>query len=234
MPRILLIEDDASFRVVMRKAFERRGYELIEADNAATGVALARAHMPDLILSDVHMDNGDGYSALVALRQSKSTEGIPFILMTGQASLAGMRRGMEQGADDYLQKPFTFDSLFAAVQARLKKHQAIQRQAQNLLMREETATSLPAAAEEPERKLYFGMINGHLHFSCHPVIVVCSGGVTIGFPSLDEAEAYLRQEQPASALAYRHDGRDWKVQLMVTEQAAEAEPSGRTCLAQEN
>src|ERR1051326_3331163 len=136
MPRILLIEDDVSFRIVMRKAFERSGYEFIEADNAATGVALARAHMPDLILSDVQMEDGDGYSALVALRQSRSTEGIPFILMTGQASLAGMRRGMEQGADDYLQKPFSFDSLFAAVQARLKKHRAIQQQAQNRVMHE--------------------------------------------------------------------------------------------------
>src|ERR1051326_8739382 len=100
MPRILLIEDDVSFRIVMRKAFERRGYKIIEADNAATGVALARAHMPDLILSDVHMEDGDGYSALVALRQSRATEGIPFILMIGHASLAGLRRGMEQRSEE--------------------------------------------------------------------------------------------------------------------------------------
>ena len=229
MPKILLIEDDSSFRVVIRNAFEQRGYELIEANNAATGVALARAHMPDLILSDVHMEDGDGYSALVALRQSRATEGIPFILMTGHASLAGMRRGMEQGADDYLQKPFTFDGMFAAVEARLKKYRAIQRQAQSRLLMEES----PVKAADKDRRLYFGMISGHLHFSCHPVIVVCSGGVTIGFPSMDEAEVYFKEEQPSSAFAYRHDGADWKLQMWLSENPADDGPAARTSLVQE-
>ena len=92
MAKILLIEDDECFRVVMRRVFEQRGFEVIEAESATTGIRLASAIMPDLIVSDVQMENGDGYAILIALRQSKETEAIPVILMTGQASLAGMRR----------------------------------------------------------------------------------------------------------------------------------------------
>jgi DNA-binding response OmpR family regulator len=127
MPKILLIEDDECFRVVMRRVLEQRGFEVIEAASATTGVRLASASLPDLILSDVQMEDGDGYAALVALRQSNETEAIPFILITGRPSLAGMRRGMDQGADDYLEKPFTFDAMFSAVHARLKKREAIER-----------------------------------------------------------------------------------------------------------
>ena len=133
MAKILLIEDDECFRVVMRRVFEQRGFEVIEAESATTGIRLASAIMPDLIVSDVQMENGDGYAILIALRQSKETEAIPVILMTGQASLAGMRRCMDQGADDYLQKPFSFDAMLAAVHARLKKRDALERQIRSRL-----------------------------------------------------------------------------------------------------
>jgi len=115
----------------MRRVLEQRGFQVIEAASATTGVRLASASLPDLILSDVQMEDGDGYAALVALRQSKETEAIPFILITGQPSLAGMRRGMDQGADDYLEKPFAFEAMFAAVHARLKKREAIERHVQD-------------------------------------------------------------------------------------------------------
>jgi len=133
MPRILLIEDDECFRTVMRRVFEQRGFHVLEADSATTAIRLASACMPDLIVSDVQMEDGDGYAALVALRQSKETEAIPVILMTGHPSLEGMRRGMEQGADDYLQKPFPITAMLATVQARLKKRDAIERQIQSRL-----------------------------------------------------------------------------------------------------
>ena len=91
------------------------------------------------------MEDGDGYAAIVALRQSKETEAIPFILNTGQPSLAGMRRGMDQGADDYLEKPFAFEAMFAAVHARLKKREAIERHVQD---RQGCEHSLPASMNQ--------------------------------------------------------------------------------------
>ena len=58
---------------------------------------------------------------LTKLRENAATAAIPFILMTGLADAAGMRHGMELGADDYLPKPFKVDELYATVNARLRK-----------------------------------------------------------------------------------------------------------------
>ncbi len=66
---------------------------------------------------------GAGYTTLAKLREDAATAAIPFILMTGMADAAGMRHGMELGADDYLPKPFKVDELYAAVNARLRKVQ---------------------------------------------------------------------------------------------------------------
>ena len=76
------------------------------------------------------MDKVDGYLTLSSLRNEPATAAIPFILMTGLADNAGMRHGMELGADDYLPKPFTIDALYAAVEARLKKAQAVRDEAE--------------------------------------------------------------------------------------------------------
>ena len=110
MAKILVIDDDASLREVIQMALEHAGFEVIEADNGAIGVQNACAQLPDLILCDVRMEKMDGYRTLAALRQDAVTAPIPVILMTGQADTAGMRQGMELGADDYLSKPFTVRS----------------------------------------------------------------------------------------------------------------------------
>jgi len=85
------------------------------------------------------------------LRNEPSTAAIPFILMTGLADNAGMRHGMELGADDYLAKPFTIDALYAAVEARLKKVQAVRREAEKKLtdLRDNISLMLPHELRTP-------------------------------------------------------------------------------------
>src|SRR5919197_1037014 len=118
MPKILVIDDDDSLREVIQMSLEHAGFEVIEADNGSVGVQQACAQLPDLILCDVRMEKMDGYRTLAALRQDTATAPIPVILMTGMADTAGMRQGMEMGADDYLSKPFAVPQLVAAVNAR--------------------------------------------------------------------------------------------------------------------
>jgi signal transduction histidine kinase len=130
---ILVIDDDADFRAVVTEALRQRGFEVLEATNGEAGVEMANAHLPDLVISDVNMDRKDGYGVLACLRENSRTAGIPFILMTGLADEAGMRRGMEQGADDYLPKPFTIGSLYATVEARLRKQIAFKQRAEEKL-----------------------------------------------------------------------------------------------------
>jgi CheY-like chemotaxis protein len=106
MQTILLIDDDEALRSLIVAALQDAGYDVIEAANGATGADLARHHLPDLIISDVVMQGADGYDLLKVLRQDPATAGIPLILVTGYGSKDGMRRGMQEGADDYLTKPF--------------------------------------------------------------------------------------------------------------------------------
>jgi signal transduction histidine kinase len=145
MAKILVIDNDASLREVIQMALEHAGFEVIEADNGAIGVQNACAQLPDLILCDVRMEKMDGYRTLAALRQDTVTAPIPVILMTGQADTAGMRQGMELGADDYLSKPFTVPQLLAAVNARLKKNQTVRELAERKLadLRANISLALP-------------------------------------------------------------------------------------------
>lgn len=121
MKSILIIEDEAAFREAIAFALEAEGYKVLQADNGAEGIELARAQIPDLIVSDVMMDSVDGYEAVLTLRQDPRTTGIPIILMTGKANKEGLVHAIELGADDYLSKPFTVNELMEAINIRFKK-----------------------------------------------------------------------------------------------------------------
>lgn len=151
MKKILVIDDEEWLREMVRMALAQRGYEIVEAPNGAAGVEVARKQIPDLILCDVNMEKLDGYATLSSLRKDELTAAIPFILMTGLADTAGMRHGMELGADDYLPKPFTLDGLYAAVEARLKKAQALKEQAEGALedLRSNISMMLPHELRTP-------------------------------------------------------------------------------------
>jgi two-component system, sensor histidine kinase and response regulator len=159
MPTILVVDDEAALRGVVRACLEADGYHVLEAEDGTSGVQVACTHTPDLILCDVRMDGMDGYRMLGALRQHSLTASIPFILMTGQADSRGMRQGMELGADDYLAKPFATGELLAAVAARLKKQQTMRAQAEQKLadLRANISLALPHELLTP--------LNGILGFS---------------------------------------------------------------------
>src|SRR5208283_4154009 len=151
MKRILVIDDEQWLREMIQLALRQKGYEVIEAENGAVGIEKARKELPDLVLCDVNMEKVDGYLTLSALRNEPTTAAIPFILMTGLADNAGMRHGMELGADDYLLKPFTIEGLYAAVEARLKKAQALRQEAEKKLsdLRDNLTLMLPHELRTP-------------------------------------------------------------------------------------
>jgi signal transduction histidine kinase len=149
--KILVIDDEEWLREMVHLALTQKGYDVIEAANGAAGIEVARKDLPDLILCDVNMEKVDGYLALSSLRNEPTTASIPFILMTGLADNAGMRHGMELGADDYLPKPFTIDALYAAVEARLKKVEAVRQEAEKKLadLRDNISLMLPHELRTP-------------------------------------------------------------------------------------
>src|SRR5215475_5662739 len=151
MKKILVIDDEEWLREMMLLALRQRGFEVIEAENGEKGIEVARQELPDLILCDFNMDKVEGYLTLSSLRSEPATAAVPFILMTGLADHAGMRHGMELGADDYLPKPFSIDALYAAVEARLKKVQAVRLEAEKKLadLRDNISLMLPHELRTP-------------------------------------------------------------------------------------
>jgi len=152
MSKILVIDDEAWLREMIRLALAQHGFDVIEAGDSQEGVSMAHEHLPDLILCDVNMDKaGAGYTTLARLREDATTAAIPFILMTGLADAAGMRHGMALGADDYLPKPFKIDELYAAVDARLRKVRTVREEAERKLthLRHQISFMLPHEMRTP-------------------------------------------------------------------------------------
>ncbi len=102
-------------------ALSRSGYNVIEADSGVTGLALARQHLPDLILSDIHMPGGDGSTLLHDIRHDPELRSKQVVLMTGRPDLVTPRKGMEDGADDFLVKPVSLKALVSCVEARFSR-----------------------------------------------------------------------------------------------------------------
>ena len=96
-------------------------YEPLEAENGRTGVALARAKRPDLILCDVMMPELDGHGVLQTLQLDPDLALVPFIFLTAKGEKDDLRSGMNLGADDYLTKPVANDDLVQAIEARLRR-----------------------------------------------------------------------------------------------------------------
>lgn len=125
MNKILVIEDEQSLRKDIIEMLSFEGFEVYGAANGADGVQRAHENIPDLIICDIMMPELDGYGVLAELRKETRTAAIPFIFLTARTDKLDRRQGMDQGADDYLTKPFTVMELLKSVHTRLEKRAAI-------------------------------------------------------------------------------------------------------------
>jgi len=150
--KVLVIDDEEALRSLAHAALSSEGFDVVEAENGIAGLELARSHLPELVLCDVHMEGMDGYTFVERLRQENVTAAIPVILMTGvMRDYSSVRHAMGVGADDYLLKPFSIDELLAAVRMRLLKQQVIVQRAESKLseLRANIALSLPHELRTP-------------------------------------------------------------------------------------
>ena len=125
--KILIIEDNDDIRESTAEILELANYEVFQANNGRTGVDMANANLPDLILCDIMMPELDGYGVLYLLNKNPQTSATPFIFLTAKAERMDMRKGMEMGADDYLVKPFDDVELLNAIETRLSKREKQER-----------------------------------------------------------------------------------------------------------
>ena len=119
MKKILIVDDEPAQRKVIAAALKQKGYATLEAEDGLQGLDQARAEAPDLIISDIYMDNMNGFMMVETLRQDPEFASVPVILMTSAAQAAGAWQSEED--IEYLEKGFTMPKLIETIAKLLKK-----------------------------------------------------------------------------------------------------------------
>ena len=117
--KILVVEDEADLRASIVRFLLAEGYEVLVAADGEDGVDIAVRELPDLIVCDIAMPRMDGFGTLFSLRENVTTAHIPFIFLTASDRVYDRKFGFELGANDYITKPFSFDTLMAVIRKRL-------------------------------------------------------------------------------------------------------------------
>lgn len=120
VPRVLVVDDNPDMAELMRELLASRGYDVATVRDADEAEVEIRRHHPDLILSDVVMPGRSGYELCRQLKEDPETRLIPFLLITGLSDREDKVKGIEAGADDFLNKPIFPAELFARVKSLLK------------------------------------------------------------------------------------------------------------------
>ena len=119
MAKLLIIDDTENNRVLLSRRLKPRGHEILLAEDAEQGIALAREHQPQLILMDVGLPGMDGWQATRALKSDAATSGIAIIALTAHAMSGDRDKALAAGCDEYESKPIDFSALFTKVDALL-------------------------------------------------------------------------------------------------------------------
>jgi DNA-binding response OmpR family regulator len=104
--RVLVIDDEAPIRLLCRVNLEAESMDVSEAGDGPSGLAIARADQPDVILLDVMMPGLDGWQVAEMLLDDPATRDIPIVFLTARADLRDRARGIDVGGLDYITKPF--------------------------------------------------------------------------------------------------------------------------------
>ena len=117
--KLLIVEDDTKVAGMLRQGFEEGGFEVAFARTAHQAIDLLDSEVVDLVLLDLGLPGEDGIEVLRHLREARNST--PVIILTGRDEIADRVKGLNEGADDYMVKPFAFSELLARVGALLRR-----------------------------------------------------------------------------------------------------------------
>ncbi|AKC81786.1 hypothetical protein IMCC26134_01580 [Verrucomicrobia bacterium IMCC26134] len=131
--KILIVEDEESIRYVLKEILEMNGHTVTLAANGVEGLAAANAAPPELVLCDINMPLMNGYQMLEEIQKKPELREIPFVFLTAVADRSSLRRGMEQGASDFITKPFTESEITNVITAISRRRQPLRDRVEQLV-----------------------------------------------------------------------------------------------------
>jgi two-component system KDP operon response regulator KdpE len=120
-PAILLIEDEAQIRRLLRTALESEGHRMLESGTLKDGMAQLHADSVQLLILDLGLPDGDG---IAFIRELRTQFALPVLVLSARSAEGEKIRALDAGADDYLTKPFSTGELLARVRAQLRRRPA--------------------------------------------------------------------------------------------------------------
>jgi DNA-binding response OmpR family regulator len=118
--KILVVDDDPNVRQGLQLRLSANHYDVICAADGVASIAEARKHMPDLVILDLSLPAGDGFSVLERLRANEKLSSIPVIVLSGRDRVGNRDRAIKAGATTFLQKPVSNEQLLAVIRLVLE------------------------------------------------------------------------------------------------------------------
>jgi CheY-like chemotaxis protein len=119
MKKILVVDDEEDVVDVLRLVLGKKGYEVATATSGMEGLARAQSALPDLILLDIMMHQMDGWEVLKLLKLDERTGAIPVVILSARVEARDKIRGLQEGAVDYVTKPFSVREILEKIEALL-------------------------------------------------------------------------------------------------------------------
>ncbi len=119
MQTILVVDDERNIRNILDFTLNAEGFNVISAASGDEALKQAASASPDLIILDVMMPGGDGFTACQHLKQNQDTASIPVVMLTARTEREDRERGAEVGADGYITKPFSPQRVIETVRSLL-------------------------------------------------------------------------------------------------------------------
>lgn len=119
--KLLLIDDDPNLILLVKDYLEFRGYNVVTAENGREALEILDDNVPDMIICDVMMPEMDGYSLVKHIREEPTTNRIPVLFLSAKGQSQDRVKGLNEGADVYMVKPFEPEELVAQVESSLNQ-----------------------------------------------------------------------------------------------------------------
>ena len=158
---VLIVDDNTEIRNYLIKLFAEN-YIVYSAENGEEGLKLTKKHMPDLVISDITMEEMDGLELCRKIKESNDLSHIPVILLTASKNPETHLQGINDGADDYITKPFDDEILVARVESLLKNRSNLRTYFLNSITLKENTQKVPVEYQEILKKC-IDIVEANIH-----------------------------------------------------------------------